>query len=564
MQLSRISIASFMGQRALELQPAAPVTLLCGPNRAGKSSTLEAIRAALVGEIDRAALKKEYASLVTEGERISTVIVEGEGFRAAMTLPAGKHETEGTLPHHLAHVLDARRFAAADTGARRAFLLDLLQVRTEPAAIADRLIAEFDCDTDKVAEIAPLLERGFDVAQQHAKTAAAESRGAWKAVAGEAYGEKKADAWRASAVEAPDPEQIAAAEQALHQAEQRRDDAQAEYGAVELRARQYADAQARIELLRREAGRLNELRDILARHQHEHDTWRDKLAALPPAPGAAPARAALACPECSAALALIDGNLQPYTPAATDPEAEVKREQYRKAIELHARGIVAYTRDMGAAERASVALADLDAVPAVEEGAVTVAREHAQAARVARDAALEAFMALRKQAAAAADAGRRNSAAANHHAGVLGWSKLADALSESGIQARLVADALAPFNTTLAKFAQLAGWPPVILAADMAITFGGRPHRLLAESEQWRVDALIALAIAALSGIRFALLDRADVLDLEDRAALLYLLSDLVDEGELEQAIVAATLKSKPAQLPPHHSAVWLGQEDPQ
>lgn len=561
MQLSRISITAFMGRRALELQPTAPVTLLCGPNGAGKSSTLEAIRAALVGEIDRAALKKDYASLVTEGERIGTVIVEGEGFRAAMTLPAGKHETEGTLPEHLAHVLDARRFAAADAGARRAFLLDLLQIRTAPEAVAARLVDEFGCDADKVAEITPLLARGFDAAQQQAKTAAAEGRGAWKAVTNEAYGEKKADAWRASAVEAPDPEQIAAAEQALHQAEQRRDDAQAEYGAVELRARQYADAQARISVLRKEAGRLNELRDSLARHQHEHDTWRDKLAALPPAPGATPARAALACPECSAALALIDGSLQPYAPAATDPEAEPKREQYRKAVELHARGIVAYARDLAAAERASVALAELDAVPAVEEGAVTVARERAQAARTARDAALEAFMALRKQAAAADDAERRNSAAARHHATILGWSKLAEALSESGLPARLVADALAPFNATLARFAQLAGWPPVILGADMAITFGGRLHRLLSESEQWRVDALLALAIAALSGTRFVLLDRADVLDLEARAALLYLLSDLVEAGELEQAIVAATLKARPEHLPPHHGAVWLGKE---
>jgi hypothetical protein len=49
------------------------------------------------------------------------------------------------------------------------------------------------------------------------------------------------------------------------------------------------------------------------------------------------------------------------------------------------------------------------------------------------------------------------------------------------------------------------------ITPDMAITAEGRAYSLLCESEKWRVDAMIAAAIAELSGVKVMMLDRMDV-----------------------------------------------------
>ncbi|MCI1022590.1 hypothetical protein HWD96_10125, partial [Pseudomonas putida] len=78
------------------------------------------------------------------------------------------------------------------------------------------------------------------------------------------------------------------------------------------------------------------------------------------------------------------------------------------------------------------------------------------------------------------------------------------------------------------------------------------------ESEQWRCDTLLALAIAVHSGLKLVMLDRFDVLDLPGRGQLLGMLVSLAKAHEIESAIVLGTLKAKPAKLPPEISAVWI------
>jgi hypothetical protein len=61
-----------------------------------------------------------------------------------------------------------------------------------------------------------------------------------------------------------------------------------------------------------------------------------------------------------------------------------------------------------------------------------------------------------------------------------------------------------------------------------------------------------------LSGVKLLVLDRVDVLDMVGREDLLYWLDGLAEDGEIETALLFATLKALPAKLPSTVEAHWL------
>lgn len=137
--------------------------------------------------------------------------------------------------------------------------------------------------------------------------------------------------------------------------------------------------------------------------------------------------------------------------------------------------------------------------------------------------------------------------------------RLADALSPAGIPAEILADAIGPVNELLQRLSGTAGWSPVQISADIDVTFGGRLYGLLSESERWRCDATLALTIATISGLRLALLDRFDVLDIPARTQqAMKLFQSLAAGGEIDTLIVAGTLKEPMAKTPAWLQAVWV------
>ena len=97
------------------------------------------------------------------------------------------------------------------------------------------------------------------------------------------------------------------------------------------------------------------------------------------------------------------------------------------------------------------------------------------------------------------------------------------------------------------------------ISADIDVTFGGRLYGLLSESERWRCDATLALAIATISGLRLALLDRLDVLDIPARTQqAMKLFQSLAAGGEIDTLIVAGTLKEPMAKTPAWLQALWI------
>lgn len=567
MRITKLEITNFQGLRHAALDVSAPVLLVAGHNGAGKSSLLDAISHAFTGKPGRVAQKQHIGQLITEGAKKGEARVEwldesGEVQACGVALPSGKGSPLADSPF-LPFVLDASRFAALDAKDRRRVLFDLTDASASPAEVGKRLEAK-GLDLALFEKVKPLLRSGFPAAVEQAKAYASEARGAWKAITGENYGSDKANGWEP---EAPpvivSEEELESARAELRATAQDLDEAQQTLGSSK---RAHADAQSRasrITALRETAALADRRRNKLATDEANQDEWSEKVMAAEAAASGEPAHQPLTCPHCQGAVDLQAGQLVPHQPPAkvADPEAAKRLEEYRGYLASAQRAVANSQRDLKESEDAAAQATALEGETAQAPSAEAIANgeQAINELRQARDRQQAKVQSLQEAFNAAAQRQDVIKQAADFHAEVCAWSALADALSPTGIPAEILADAIGPVNELLQRLSGTAGWSPVQISADIDVTFGGRLYGLLSESERWRCDATIALAIATISGLRLALLDRFDVLDVPARTQqAMKLFQSLAAGGEIDTLIVAGTLKEPMANTPDWLQAVWI------
>lgn len=591
MKLHHIAIQNFLGARQIDLAVEQPITLLAGMNGAGKSSLRDAISLALTADLCRVAKKGDAATLISEGAAATRVFVQTDerDFEVAIS-KAGKITDSAAgmePPAALPFVLDPSRFARLADAERRTFLFQLLGIETSHKAIGERM-ARRGLDEQKIAAVLPVLRAGFAAGERHAKDQASQARGAWKVVAGEAYGDKKADGWQPTAVDvAGDPAKKAEHARAqVGECEVQIASLQQQIGAARA-ARQAYEAEAiRRERLRDQVKMVDRIRDRLKTAEENVEACRAQLAAAggedPRAPGSfllrglasvtaefvaeaeGSAEVIQLSPQTEALLARARAHLAEYRKLHGDPNGEpgdpARADEIRRGLQTAESGAANARRDLAAAEAAAAELAELEKTPLEAPASVGDIEEQLRELTTKRDEWRADERKYREAAGAAERRTQQIEDAARHHADVQQWSAIADALSPDGIQAEMIAEALTPLNDCLIEHAGLAQWQPVRIGADMAITVGGRLYGLCSESERWRADAMLAMTIAVLSGLRLAVLDRLDVLDATGREDALYWLSDVADAQLVDTAIVLATLKSAPPAdaLPAHIASHWL------
>jgi energy-coupling factor transporter ATP-binding protein EcfA2 len=567
MKIDRIQTKNFLGARDVDLKLTKPVCLVVGPNGSGKSSLHEAVRQALTGESVRVHLKKDYHKLVADGADVGFCVVEHDGQHSAITLPNGAHEHTGQgLPSPLlSFCLDAQRFSRLDANDRRKFLFGLMGLQTDGPSVTDRLTAK-GCDPDKIGQIAPFLRSGFDAAHKESQARARDAKASWRAVTGETYGGTKAITWRA-----PKPptnkEAMQSVKEEIDILSQQVSDGTSAVGEMHGRAKAQAEQSARLSGLRERAGKYARIADKLRRDEAELKEWQEKVEQEEGKMAQAnnPVGPTYTCPSCAATLRHHNGALVVFhqqQDAVAPSDAQERLREYRNARDLFHRSVENDNRDLAIADSAAKALAEIESsgaepAPAPEE----IAEAAAGVAATKKElAAMELKLKeLYADVRLAEQADRRTEAAQLHHRDVAQWESVADALAPSGIPGELLSEALGPINERLATSSSIAEWLRVGIQSDMTITAdGGRPYALLSESEKWRADAMIAEAIANLSGIRVLTLDRFDVLDIKGREDLLYWLDELADNGDLDTALITGTLKGLPARLPERIEAHWI------
>lgn len=550
MKIQNIAIQNFLGLFDLRHKVTAPVLLVAGPNGAGKSSLLDGIRFAISGTAPRglSGRGEDRKAVITEGASNGYAEVTVDGFTLRRAIGSGTATGDGVPDFIGLHVaLDPARFVAMPEDARRRLLFELMDVHADRDTVVN-VMRDHEVPDAIIEKALPMLRGGFEPAVAEAREQASQARGAWKAITGENYGTQKGANWRPTIdTDRPTDQELAKTETCIATAKERIERLAELAGRVRGALSEQRLAELQEQAADREAAeRAEQVAEQEAEAAAAELAELVRLARMPDT---------LCCPRCSAPLAfenhqLVPAGAAPDKPSEDDLQAAKDRDAAARRAVAEARGRV--TAAVGAArslETATVVTAqEREEAAGLEEARhVLNLHQHAHADLLQRQNLHDRADMLAAKALAA-------------HEQAMGWVRVQDLCSPSGIPAILVARALDPFNDLLASYAMEARFGTPKVERDLSITYAGRPYALCSESEQWRADALFGAVVARLSGARLLLLDRFDVLQPSDRGDVLdWVIDGLVASGGFDTVVVAGTLAKKP-EADEMADVLWLGE----
>ena len=279
------------------------------------------------------------------------------------------------------------------------------------------------------------------------------------------------------------------------------------------------------------------------------------------AQGSKPGAVSVACPSCGTELVfdgekLIErgGDLHGNEDAAVNlPKCEETLAMLKKAVANGERDLVSAT-----VAGETIAIMESENKTAPDEQALSALKANIEVIKSSRKEAKETLDKIEREIRLASEAEAKTKKAAEHHADVQAWDKIASALAPDGIPGEMLHAALGPINVRLAKSSVVTGWKQVVINPDMSISYDGRPYGLASVSAKWRANVMIAEAISHVAGIKFLMTDEFDLLDLPSRSACLKWLMGLARNDEIDSVLLFGTLKEKPAKLPADIAAHWI------
>jgi hypothetical protein len=567
MQVTNLAIDNFLAIRHIDMATPEPVQLFAGNNEQGKSSLQEAIRYALTGETLRVPLKKDYLQMITDGASAGMVTVglladsNSVPGKVSRNVKDGKVTADSMIPDFpaLPFVMDAQRFSRLTLIERRTFLQGLLQMKANPEEIRKRL-AEKITSEDKITLIMVMLKAGFPSAHTEAKEKATAHRADWKAITGEVYGEVKANTWEANRPFFNETAYIKS-QDALTAAKLAKNDLLAQRGQAQERLNQQvpaatAELEATAATFAAANDALKQAEQAVIEQQATIQGIKDEINN---------AAHALECPACKAQL-VREGNVL-RTPNDGDNTLTTRQmENRKKKLETEEEvlfklneNVKAASTLFNAADTAALALQNIRNTKPKNEANLPPLDEINDAIATCENKLQELEQSVRDQKNAkdaSENADRKTNDAKEHHRQVAQWTEIAAMLAPDGIPGTLLAEGLKPLNDRLLHSSQLTGWAQVTVGPDMQVRQGTRLYGLHSESAQWRIDAMLAEAIAHLSGLKLMILDRIDVLDINNRLRLVGWANKIKDE--YDTIMLLGTLKELPKNMPNGFAAHWL------
>jgi hypothetical protein len=251
------------------------------------------------------------------------------------------------------------------------------------------------------------------------------------------------------------------------------------------------------------------------------------------------------------------GELRPWEHEGKTPDREAAQSLERMASSKTIL-VNQVTRRKKELDEAVQAKAVLDSMKNEEQQApfcvISVAQNFVAEKTNTEKAILNELRSLENAELEASAADKKTAEAKTHHEKSLLWSKLAVELSPSGIQLSITGKAVEAFNRQLRSY---DGMPLVQIDVSGSITLNNRSYYLLSVSEKWRVNTLLALAYAEITGVKLVILDCFDVLDMPSRMPFMKLFKTLIDQERIDSIIAIATLKQIP-KLPEAFTCYWV------
>lgn len=592
MRISNVSTESFLGLGTVNIDLSAPISLITGDNGEGKSSLREAISLCLTETPDRVKFKNTYDRLVTDDADKGIVAIDVDDLQISMALPAGKLHCTGKIPDHpaLPYLLKPSAFAALDEKKRSTFISSLSPIKVKSKDMAE-LAKEMGLSMPKFDSLGMVFRGGFSAVEDHCAEEAKKNKTLWDRTTGTKWGAEKAAEWKAirpnyveGSLEEIQGRSVKLAGwlesglSALATArEQRRAALATQVDREEL--------QAKVKLLPR-------LEAKLIKDEADFKQWEEKVTDLQTRAGTIkpervgpellfalgdamigllnlPEIDGMNCPELTIARTARN-RYQATHPNVSAPADAPTPEEIKKAVEardLMGNAVRNDKRDIAAANAAREILAkaveDDKSVPPEEE----IAKREAEIAELrATIKNVDAqVLSLSNTKAQIESAEATEAEALSLHTHITEWLALKDAFSPAGIPARLLSRVLEPINKVLEDLSDRADWSRVKLVPSESgieiVAKAGDRDRLRSmhsTAEQYRIDTIIAFAIALLSDLKFVLLDGFDVLSHTGRSDLFALAQDSVEDFGFDQVIIMGTTKEKAVIDDPMFDVHWL------
>lgn len=521
--MAELSIRNYRRVTTVDLPLGRGVTLVCGRNGQGKSSTAEAARAALTADPlpargdaeQKARTKKAAKDLVHDGAESGSVTLAGGNGSVQIRWPACEVKASGRPLSASAMAVGLRdtSLVAMDAKERFATLREVLKaevtwndlwawLRQTRDGVAPPAVGE-----DLARKIWETVEKdGWVNAVERARTRGIDFQNQYKIVTGGKWGSVKGADWRPEAWDARwDNQPLAVFADKVTAARAALDAAIGTAAVVQDRRARLEQAVAAGVAAQEQAlhvgAALDQAQKELAAHQKDRDSFVDPEVLH---------RAS--CPHCAKEVAVVPerghgGGTLVYILTVPGPKLSDK--------DLEAARLKAASLD-GAGQRIKDNLAQLLRQQA-EAAAAVKAGEEAQAELAQMGPAVEgaapevvtAAQAALTQAEAAHAMVKAVQDAHAIHVMALQNLHIQAALGDAGVRAAVLAASIDDFNADLDTLAVTLGLPPVrIDAADASLTVGGRPFRDLSDSEgRVRVRALLQLAIAKRDGSDAVVID---------------------------------------------------------
>ena len=509
-----IAVRNFRGCADARLT-CAPIALIGGLNAAGKTSIAQAVGAALTGSVlPIAGLRANAAGvLVHVGAVSGTVEVGNSNGSVFVEWPAARATTNGAPPVASAYAVGLETIAVIAAKDRLRILAEYLHAdptREDLSAALD----EAGLDPEMVLKsIWPLIEQsGWDGAVTARRDRGAELKGQWRQCTGANYGSRVAASWRPDLGELDENELIAD----QHRAQAERDRALTAQ-AVSADERRRVEEEADLYQTRQDAlGRaLSKIDDYTAAYQKAQQA----RAALPPAGK----QDVIPCPHCGEPIVINKVSLvETRYEKPSGPLDNLELEKRRTAVAgadgrlSHANDDLQEARRFAAA--AEIAVQDSEAArerianwPRAVEAGTDITTAEAQLQRAEKRLAEY----------------RSKAEADRLHRLIEGNELVISMLAADGLRAKKLARVIDVFNAQVGNLCRSASWQGVRIDDAGNVGYGDRPYSLLSSSEQYRVRAVLAVAMAQIDGSNLVVLDGADILDAPSRGQLFALLAEV-------------------------------------
>lgn len=473
---------------------------IVGRNAAGKSTLATCLGALLTGDPKLGmTVDARRLTFVREGQEIALLRIEDSEGWSEITWPGAQLLTNGNPPRASRVATGLDKLARMKPADRASLMVEVLKAnpsKTDWIAACARAGGISDDRCEKVWE--KIQAEGWDAASVYASRKATAAKGVWQHVTGlPRWGSNIGEGWEKPGFSKYDLMAPLADYQGLVDMAKHARDAAMKQGAVNAAER------ARLEeLAHQEVPNLSLDKAAADKAQAAYEKREQEIGRI------AIAKPAASCPHCGGVVEIWPENdppivRQPAKQVQIDPATMRKWRDELAALEnavRNARDLVANRKVV--AQDIEAARASLASLPSLD---------HEELDR----AELDLAKAEEILGAAAATQNARKA-----HREVMAYLRLSELASADGLRRWRLGELLDVFNGIVERYWGAAGWPAVKLDDALNVSMGGRPYAALSESEQWRTDTALAMAMAEVDKSTLVVLDGADKLDTAGRNGL--------------------------------------------